>query len=85
MALVTSEMIWIKTLLIALSYFLEKPMRLLCDNQAALHIAKNPLFLERTKHIEINSYFVSERILSGDLVTTIYLPNIKLQIFSPRH
>ena len=68
MAIVTSEMIWIKTLLAALGVFLDKPMQQFCDNQAALHMAKNPVFHEQIKRIEIDCHFVRERILSGDLV-----------------
>ena len=67
MATVTSELIWVKSFLASLGVFLDQPMKLYCDNQAALHIAKNPVFHERTKHIEIDCHFVRERLLSKDL------------------
>jgi len=55
MAAATCELTWLRQLLQQLKLGDVKAMNLICDNQATLHIAFNPVFHERTKHIEINS------------------------------
>ena len=45
-------------------------MKLICDNQAVLHIASNPIFRERTKHIEVDWHFIREKIASGCVATS---------------
>jgi len=69
MATITSDLIWIKSFLASMRVHLPYPTQLFCDNQMALHIAKNQVFHERTKHIEIDCYFVRERLVSGELIT----------------
>ena len=70
MALETCELIWLKQLLQELRFGKDGQMTLLCDNQAALHIASNPVFHERTKHIEVDCYFIREKIASGYMTTS---------------
>uniref|UniRef100_A0A2N9H044 Reverse transcriptase Ty1/copia-type domain-containing protein n=1 Tax=Fagus sylvatica TaxID=28930 RepID=A0A2N9H044_FAGSY len=69
MSAVTSELIWLHGLLRELLVSHPQPMQLFCDNQAALHIAANPVYHERTKHIEIDCHFIRERIQSKEIVT----------------
>ncbi|RVW88304.1 Retrovirus-related Pol polyprotein from transposon RE1 [Vitis vinifera] len=78
MALATCELIWLRHLLRELRFGKDEQMKLICDNQAALHIASNPVFHERTKHIEVDCHFIREKIESGCVATSFVNSNDQL-------
>ena len=78
MALATCEFIWLKHLLQELRFGKDEQMKLICDNQATLHISSNPVFHERTKHIEVDYHFIREKIASGCISTSFVNSNDQL-------
>ncbi|KAM1950976.1 hypothetical protein ACFX15_005640 [Malus domestica] len=40
---------------------------LLCDNISAIALSTNPVFHDKSKHIEIDYHFVRKRVTRGDL------------------
>ena len=65
MAQSVCEIMWIRQLLMEVGIETSLQVKLWCDNQAAMHIASNPVFHERTKYIEIYCHFVREKIQLG--------------------
>lgn len=60
------EAIWMQRLLEELGHKQEK-IPLFCDSQSALHIARNPAFHSRTKHIGVQYHFVREVVEDGSV------------------
>jgi hypothetical protein len=69
MAVTCAELTWLKYILSALHVQHFQPVSLHCDNQAAMHIAANPVFHERTKHIELDCHLIRDQIQAGHICT----------------
>ena len=45
----------------------QSPVKILCDNQSALKLMKNPQYHARTKHISVKFHFIRELIEEGEI------------------
>ncbi|KAG7537225.1 Leucine-rich repeat [Arabidopsis suecica] len=77
----TDELLWLDHFFKELQVPLSKPTLLWCDNTAAIHIANNSVFHERTKHIESDCHSVRERLVAG-LFKLLHV-NTHLQLADP--
>lgn len=78
MAAITSEVKWLKGLLTSFGIPHPKHVTLYCDSESAIYLAKNPVFHERMKHIEVDCHFVRDAIVDG-LIAPAYV-HTKLQL-----
>lgn len=67
MAHTVAELRWLQYLLKDLGVSLASPPTLFCDNKAAIAIAENPVFHERTKHIEVDCHFIRSHVLHKEI------------------
>jgi hypothetical protein len=60
MSLACSEIIWLRGLLAELDFSETNPTPLHADNTSAIQITANPVYHERTKHIEVDCHSIRE-------------------------
>eukprot|EP00253_Pinus_taeda_P024424 PITA_24424 len=64
MAVSTSscEAIWLRKLLVNLFRSRMDATRILCDNQSCIKLSENPIFHDRSKHIDIRCHFIRDYV-----------------------
>ncbi|GJS41978.1 uncharacterized mitochondrial protein-like protein, partial [Tanacetum coccineum] len=70
MAVTTSEIVWLRWLLANMGVRISRSTPLHFDNRSAIQIARNSVFHEHSKHIEIDCHFTRHHLQAG----TISLP-----------
>jgi hypothetical protein len=61
-----AQLLWMRQTLRDFGYNLSK-VPLLCDNESAIRMADNPVEHSRTKHIDIQHYFLRDHQQTGDI------------------
>lgn len=70
MSSASSEIVWLRGLLADLGVNLQSPTPLHADNTSAIQIASNPVFHERTKHIEVDCHYIRKLLVNGTFPLT---------------
>ncbi|KAL0353556.1 UNVERIFIED_CONTAM: putative mitochondrial protein [Sesamum angustifolium] len=68
------ELLWISYILGEFDVSVTSPISFYCDNKAAIHITENPVFHERTKHLDIDCHIVREQFKHGFILPN-HLPS----------
>lgn len=67
MAAIVCEITWLKNMLANFVIVHSQVALIYYDSQAAIHILLNPVYHERTKHIELDCHIVREKLQTGDI------------------
>ena len=73
MSAACSEITWLRGLLAELGFSQSNPTSLHADNTSAIQIATNPVYHERTKHIEVDCHYIREAVATR-LISLPHVP-----------
>ncbi|GJT12041.1 uncharacterized mitochondrial protein-like protein [Tanacetum coccineum] len=74
MVVTTSEIVWLRWLLVDMGVHISSPAPLYCDNRSAIQIACNTVFHEQTKHIVSDCYFTRHHLQAGT-ISLLFVPS----------
>eukprot|EP00253_Pinus_taeda_P018162 PITA_18162 len=64
-SLASCDAIWLRKMLFGLFVQALRPLVIYCDNQSCIKLTENPVFHDRSKHIEIKYHFVRDYVQKG--------------------
>ena len=59
------EAVWLRKLLSGLFDQMLDPTIIYCDNQSCLKLSENPVFHDKSKHIEIKYFYIRDLVRDG--------------------
>jgi hypothetical protein len=62
---VSREVVWLRKLLAGLFDLELEPTLIYCDNQSCVKLSKNPVFHDKSKHIEIKYHYILDMVQRG--------------------
>ena len=68
-----SEVVWLRKMLSGLFDVEIYATDILCDNHSCINIIKNPIFHDKSKHVEIKYHFIRDMVQKG-AVKLKYVP-----------
>lgn len=73
LAATAAEVVWVQSLLHELQVRLPSPI-IYCDNMSTVTLSHNPILHARTKHMELDLFFLREKVLSKHL-RVLHIPS----------
>ena len=68
------EVVWLRNLFSELFGHVLDTTMILCDNQSGIRLTENPVFRDRSKHIDIRYHFIRDMVQRG----TVRLDHIRI-------
>jgi hypothetical protein len=62
LSMAVREAVWLRKLLTDLFDHEMEPTIIHCDNQSCVKLSENPMFHDRSKHIEIKYYYIRDMV-----------------------
>jgi hypothetical protein len=76
-----TEAVWLRKLVSGLSDQVLNSTVIYCDDQSYVKLSENPMFHDRSKHIEIKHYFLHDKVHRGEVVLQYISTDEQITIF----